>query len=131
MILYLDECFNTGNNWNDESQLFFTYGGWLISEKNLEKAKSIVEVFANKHQGELKSKSFVSHKGIKKVISLSNNLMSESKAVPFFMCYEKNFMIACKAVEIFFDHMTNCKVNGYLTFPSEYEYFKIVSKKMV
>ena len=35
MILYLDECYNTGNNWNDENQLFFTYGGWLVSEENI------------------------------------------------------------------------------------------------
>ncbi len=129
MILYLDECYNTGNNWNDENQLFFTYGGWLVSEENLEKAKSIVRLFANNYQGELKSKSFASHKGIKKVINLSKDLISEGNAVPFFMCFEKKFMIACKAVEIFFDHKTNCKVNGYLTFPNEYEYFKIISKK--
>ena len=129
MILYLDECYNTGNNWNDENQLFFTYGGWLVSEENLEKAKSIVRLFANNYQGELKSKSFASHKGIKKVINLSKDLISEGNAVPFFMCFEKKFMIACKAVEIFFYHKTNCKVNGYLTFPNEYEYFKIISKK--
>lgn len=129
MIFYLDECFNTGNNWNDESQPFFTYGGWLISEDQLEKAISIVEKFSGKHQGELKSKSFVSHKGIKKVINLSKDLMSESKSVPYFMCFEKKYMIACKAVEIFFDHKTNCKVNGYLTFPNEYEYFRIISNR--
>ncbi|WP_350343969.1 DUF3800 domain-containing protein [Proteinivorax tanatarense] len=127
MIFYLDECFNTGNNWNDKSQPYFTYGGWIISEDNLEKANSIVKSFAEKHQGELKSKSFASHKGIKKVINLSKELMSKSNAVPYFVCFEKNYLIACKVVELFFDCQTNCKVNGYLTFPNEFEYFKIIS----
>lgn len=128
MIFYLDESSNTGNNWNDKTQPFFTYGGWIISEDKIEKAISIIEKFASKHQGELKSKSFVSRKGMKKVIDLSKELMAESNAVPYFMCFEKSYMIACKAVEIFFDHKTNCKVNGYLTFPNEYEYFRVICR---
>lgn len=129
MYLYLDECYNTGNNWMDENQLFFTYGGWIISENNLSKAELVMQNFCQHHQGELKSKSFTSHKGIREVIEISNKLISECEASPYFMCFEKYFMIACKVVEIFFDHKTNSGVNGYLTFPNEFEYYKIICSK--
>jgi|GEM_PF-5798346 hypothetical protein len=125
MYLYLDECYNTGNNWLDKNQLFFTYGGWLISEDNLPKAELIIQDFSQHHQGELKSKSFTSHKGIREVINLSNRLISDCNAKPYFMCFEKHFMIACKVVEFFFDHKINKRVNGFLTFPNEYEYYRI------
>ena len=129
MYLYLDECYNTGNNWLDKNQLFFTYGGWIILEDNLLNAELIIQEFSQHHQGELKSKSFTSHKGIQEVIKLSERLISECKAEPYFMCFEKNYMIACKVVEIFFDHKTNKSVNGYLTFPNEYEYYRILCHK--
>lgn len=129
MYLYLDECYNTGNNWVDKNQLFFTYGGWIISEDNILKAEMIIQDFSQHHQGELKSKSFTSHKGIREVIGLSNKLISDCEAEPYFVCFEKHFMIACKVVEIFFDHKTNNGVNGYLTFPNEYEYYKIQCNK--
>lgn len=125
MLFYLDECYNTGNNWLDKNQLFFTYGGWIISENKLHKAESIIQSFRQYHQGELKSKSFTSHKGILKVSNLSKKLISDCKAELYFMCLEKYFMIACKVVEVFFDHNTNKAINGYLTFPNKYEYYRI------
>lgn len=128
MYFYLDECYNTGNNWLDQNQLFFTYGGWIISPQKLSDAKLIIQSFRAHHQGELKSKSFTSHKGISEVITLSERLIDECGADPYFICIEKYFMIACKVVEIFFDHKTNKAVNGYLTFPNEYEYYKIINK---
>lgn len=130
MHLYLDECYNTGNNWLDKSQPFFTYGGWLISPDKLSQAQSIMQSFCQNHQGELKSKSFTSHKGISQVVKLSKKLISDCNAKVCFMCLEKYYMIACKAVEVFFDHETNKSVNGYLTFPNEYEYYRIISHKV-
>lgn len=130
MKFYLDECHNTGNDWLNDEQPYFTYGGWIISNDKLDIAESILSEFQNKHQGELKSKSFVSHRGISKVIDLSEKLINKSKARPYFMCLEKKYMIACKIVEIFFDHKINSSVNSYLTFPNEYAYFEIKAKQL-
>ena len=129
MNFYLDECYNTGNNWLYQNQLFFTYGGWTISPKKVSDAELIIQSFREHHQGELKSKSFTSHKGISEVITLSEKLINECGAKPYFMCLEKYFMIACKVVEVFFDHKTNKAVNDYLTFPNEYEYYRIIFKQ--
>lgn len=128
-VFFMDESFNTGNNWNDASQPYFTYGGWLVDEEKLQDARGRVLEFASKHQGELKSESFVSYRGMKKVINLSESLMEKEGATPFFICYEKKYILACAIVEIFFDHKTNKKVNGYLTFPNEHEYLRITVEK--
>ncbi|MDR9744405.1 DUF3800 domain-containing protein [Paenibacillus taichungensis] len=128
-VFFMDESFNTGNDWKEASQPYFTYGGWLVDEEKLQDVRSRVLEFANNYQGELKSKSFVSFKGMKKVINLSNNLIEKEGAIPFFICYEKKYMLACAIVEIFFDHKTNKRVNGYLTFPNEYEYLRITVQK--
>nr|WP_222591808.1 DUF3800 domain-containing protein [Paenibacillus xylanexedens] len=128
-IFFMDESFNTGNDWKEASQPYFTYGGWLVDEENLQDARSRVLEFANNHQGELKSKSFVSYRGMKKVIGLSDDLIEKEGALPFFICYEKKYMLACEIVEIFFDHKTNKRVNGYLTFPNEHEYLRITVQK--
>lgn len=130
MIFYLDECHNTGNDWLNADQPYFTYGGWIISDDKIGVAESVIESFQNRHQGELKSKSFVSHKGIKKVIELSKELMEKSDAIPYFVCFEKQYMIACKIVEIFFDKKNNHTVNGYLTFPNEDTYFDIKANQL-
>jgi hypothetical protein len=129
MVFYMDECHNTGNNWLDNDQPYFTYGGWLIEETYIEKAKCIVKEFRNQHQGnELKSKSFTSSKGIQKVIRLSEDLINKCFARPYYICMDKKYMIACKAVEAFFNHEYNKNVNGFLTFPNEHEYIRVKSE---
>ncbi|BFH61889.1 DUF3800 domain-containing protein [Paenibacillus azoreducens] len=65
-VFFMDESFNTGNDCKEASQPYFTYGGWLVDEEKLQDTRSRVLEFANNHQGELKSKSFVSYKGMKK-----------------------------------------------------------------
>ncbi|WP_324655734.1 DUF3800 domain-containing protein [Bacillus cereus] len=118
---YIDESGNTGTDWLNDKQPFFTYGGWLVLNEKLDLVETFLNGFIAKEQAaELKSKNvFKRTGGLKLFESIYNQLLNEFSAVPFFIVADKKFMVAAKIVETFFDCVHNPYVNEYLTHPVE------------
>lgn len=117
--LFIDESGNTGLNWLNKDQPFFIYGGWLIPNENIDKVNSCLNQFIKKEQsGELKSKNiFDRTNGDEIFIKIFKLMINEFSALPIFSIVEKEFMVAAKIVEIFFDCENNPNLNDYLTHP--------------
>lgn len=130
---YIDESGNTGTNWDDKTQPYFVYGGWLVPDDRKEEAVNYLNgILASIQGSELKAKSFLKGKsGTYRFYNLFKKLVIEFGFLPFFGVTDKKFMIAAKIVETFFDCDYNPNVNDYLSRPVElkkllqYAYFKM------
>ncbi|MDZ3954837.1 DUF3800 domain-containing protein [Bacillus thuringiensis] len=118
---YIDESGNTGTDWLNDKQPFFTYGGWLVLNEKQDLVENFLNGFIGKEQAdELKSKNvFKRTGGLKLFANIYNKLLHDFSAVPFFIVADKKFMVAAKIVETFFDCVHNPYVNAYLTHPVE------------
>ncbi|KUP23765.1 DUF3800 domain-containing protein [Paenibacillus sp. DMB5] len=118
---YIDESGNTGTNWDDKTQPYFVYGGWLVPDDRKEEAVNYLNgILASIQGSELKAKSFLKGKsGTYRFYNLFKKLVIEFGFLPFFGVTDKKFMIAAKIVETFFDCDYNPNVNDYLSRPVE------------
>jgi len=118
---FIDESGNTGTDWLNNDQPFFTYGGWLIPNQKREMVETFLYDYISMEQAsELKSKYvFRRTGGLELFSNIYNRLIYEFSAVPFFKVVDKKFMVAAKMVETFFDCEYNPFVNAYLTHPVE------------
>lgn len=118
---FIDESGNTGTDWLNADQPFFIYGGWLVPNENIENLNRYLTGFIDKEQcGELKSNKILKrNNGLKIFEEIFNSLLNEFSALPIFSIVDKEFMVAAKIVETFFDYDYNPNVNEYLTHPVE------------
>ena len=118
---FVDESGNTGTDWLNKDQPFFVYGGWLIPNENIDNVNIYLSEFIKKEQsGELKSNKILKRNdGIKLFDEIFNSLLYDFSALPIFAVVDKEFMVAAKIVETFFDYAYNPNVNTYLTHPVE------------
>lgn len=118
---FIDESGNTGTDWLNDNQPFFTYGGWLVPNDKLDLIEKYLKGYIEKEQSdELKSKNiFKRTDGLNMFSDIYIQLLEEFSAIPFFIVADKKFMIAAKIVETFFDYAYNPYVNEYLTHPVE------------
>lgn len=116
---YIDESGNTGTDWLNKEQPFFIYGGWLILDNNIKDLNTYLSNFINKEQStELKSnKVFKRLDGYKVFNAIFDTFINDFKAIPIFIVIDKEYMVAAKIVETFFDCEYNPKINTYLTHP--------------
>lgn len=120
--IFLDESGNTGTNWLDKDQKLFSYGGWLIAEDKLKDVSNLFEIWSIKRQGAKEYKSnklFKIEKSKVEIEKLILEITSKSLATPFFLVFEKKFMVACKIVETFFDPEYNSLLSNKITQPYE------------
>ncbi|MBT2286043.1 DUF3800 domain-containing protein [Paenibacillus polymyxa] len=114
---YIDESGNTGTNWDDKTQPYFVYGGWLVPDDKKEEAVNYLnDILASIQGSELKAKSFLKGKsGTYRFYKLFEKLVNDFGFLPFFGVTDKKFMISAKLVETFFDCDYNPNVNNYLS----------------
>jgi hypothetical protein len=120
-ILFCDESGNTGTNFLDEKQPYFTLAGWLIKEENIINSNNYIDNLAIKNQiKELKSSNLMKNmKGISIIQDVCFELAFAYSAIPYFVCMDKKFMVASKVVETFFDPEYNPYTNYLMTTPVE------------
>ncbi|NNU96414.1 DUF3800 domain-containing protein [Anoxybacillus sp. EFIL] len=118
---FIDESGNTGTDWLNKDQPFFVYGGWLIPNEKIDNVNAYISEFIKKEQsGELKSNKILKRNdGYKIINEIFNSMVCKFSALPIFVVVDKEFMVAAKIVETFFDCAYNPNVNEYLTHPFE------------
>lgn len=118
---YCDESGYTGPNWLDSEQDIFVQGGWLIPDVAATQVETILSSFKSRlsiRSAEIKWKNLRKKSDRSSAFSTLFEQMLEIDAVPCFMIVEKNYLIATKAVELFFDPLYNTRLN--MSFTSEF-----------
>ena len=118
MKVFLDESGNTYANWFDMNQPYFVYGGWIIKEEQIDLARNhITKVDSLKTHGEMKSKELLkNHK--KDFYVLMNQLIDEG-AIPFFVIYDKRYILSARLVELVFDITYNTSIKNSMQYNIE------------
>lgn len=118
---FIDESGNTGTDWLNSEQPFFIYGGWLIQDKYIESVNNYIDnLLKNEQAHELKSSNILKRKnGMNICTEIIQTLIDNFYALPIFLAIDKEFMVAAKIVETFFDYTYNPNINAYLTHPTE------------
>lgn len=107
---YCDESGYTGANWADADQPVFVHGGWLIT--NGVRGRILHEVLALRERfglsgEELKWAKVARRKNSSSIYRSFFELMLKHGALPFFFVMDKDFLLAAKTVETFFDPAYN------------------------
>lgn len=115
---FIDESGNTGTNWLDSKQPFFSHGGWLVANKDIDNINSFLNKFISKQQcKELKSSNIFKRKnGLEIFFAIYEHLISNFDIIPIFSVHDKKYMISTEIVETFFDNLNNPYINPFSTF---------------
>ncbi|MFC6150152.1 MULTISPECIES: DUF3800 domain-containing protein [Mumia] len=107
---YCDESGYTGANWADADQPVFVHGGWLVV--NSARGGILDEMLALRERfgligGELKWAKVARRRNSSAIYRNLFELMLKHGALPFFFVMDKDFLLAAKTVETFFDPAYN------------------------
>lgn len=115
---YCDESGYTGANWADAGQRVFVHGGWLImnsvSSEILDEVLALRERFALRGE-ELKWGQIARRRDTSAIYRAFFELMLKKGALPFFFVMDKDYLLAAKTVETFFDPGYNHHFRGGFT----------------
>jgi len=115
-IFYCDESGNSGPNYIDQEQPFYTLAAWSIPYGSIVDASVAVEKHRQQysHQAqELKSANLVrSVRGMRGIISLLKTLGSLG-CIPIYEVLEKRYCVAAKIVETLLDPLFNPRVENH------------------
>lgn len=119
---YCDESGYTGANWADADQPVFVQGGWLIMHRErreiLDEVVILKERFSLRAE-ELKWVRVARRRDSSAVYRAFFELMLRHGALPFFFVMDKDFLLAAKTVETFFDPAYNHHFTDGFTGASE------------
>ncbi|VXB78152.1 conserved hypothetical protein [Aeromicrobium sp. 9AM] len=119
---YCDESGYTGANWADADQPVFVQGGWLIMHRErreiLDEVVTLKERFSLRAE-ELKWVRVARRRDSSAVYRAFFELMLRHGALPFFFVMDKDFLLAAKTVETFFDPAYNHHFTDGFTGASE------------
>jgi len=114
-IFYCDESGNSGPNYIDQEQPFYTLAAWSVPYNRIVDASVAVEEHRQEYSpqaGELKGANLVrSSRGKRAIISLLRTLGGLG-CVPIYELLEKRYCVAGKIVETFLDPLYNPRVNN-------------------
>ena len=109
-IVYCDESGNSGPNYVDPAQPFFSLGGWCVPYGQVANAAAEVEIHRQRYSlqsPELKASNLLRYeKGKQGAISLFRAL-GKHGCVPVYVVAEKRYCVAGKIVETFLDPAFN------------------------
>lgn len=103
---YCDESGNTGVHWGDPDQPIFVHGGWLIPGSSQAALLAAIPRIRERHRlnaPELKWRQLARRDGGLAVFRDIFQVMLDTAAIPFFLAMDKDYLLAAKAVETFFD----------------------------
>lgn len=108
--LYCDESGNTGVHWADPEQPVFVHGGWLIPSTSHDALLDEVPRLRERYRlnaPELKWQQLARRDNGSSVFRDVFQTMIDHSAIPFFVAMDKDYLLAAKAVETFFDPAYN------------------------
>ena len=103
---YCDESGNTGVHWGDPDQPVFVHGGWMIPAIHQDALLATLPGLRARHRlnaPELKWQQLAKRDNGSAVFRDIFEAMLADAAVPFFHVMDKDYILAAKAVETFFD----------------------------
>ena len=107
---FCDESGNTGVHWGDPDQPVFVHGGWLIPNANQDALLAELPFFRRRYQlnaTELKWQQLARRANGSAIFRDIFELMLANSSIPIFLAMDKDYAIAAKAVETFFDPAYN------------------------
>lgn len=107
---YCDESGNTGVHWGDPDQPVFVHGGWMIPGNRQDALLAELPRIRERHRlnaPELKWQQLARRGGGSAVFRDIFQVMIDNAALPFFLAMDKDYLLAAKAVETFFDPAYN------------------------
>lgn len=107
---FCDESGNTGVHWGDRDQPVFVHGGWLIPNANQDALLAELPLFRRRHQlnaTELKWQQLARRANGSAIFRDIFEVMLANASVPIFLAMDKDYIVAAKAVETFFDPAYN------------------------
>lgn len=107
---YCDESGNTGVHWGDPDQPVFVHGGWMILGSRQEALLEELPRFRERHRlnaPELKWQQLAKREKGAEMFRDILQVMIDNAAVPFFLAMDKDYLLAAKAVDTFFDPAYN------------------------
>jgi len=107
---YCDESGNTGVNWGDPDQPVFVHGGWMIPSRCQGDLLAALPVLRERHRlkaAELKWQQLDRRGNGSAVFRDIFETMLANAAIPFFHVMDKDYILAAKAVDTFFDPAYN------------------------
>lgn len=107
---YCDESGNTGVYWGDSDQPVFVHGGWMIAKVHQDVLLSAIPDLRQRHRlnaPELKWPQIAKRDSGASIFRDIFDTMLANAALPFFHVMDKDYILAAKAVETFFDPAYN------------------------
>lgn len=107
---YCDESGNTGVHWGDPDQPVFVHGGWMIPETKKDALLATIPDLRQRHRlnaPELKWQHFAKRDGGAAIFRDFFDTILAHGAMPFFQVMDKDYILAAKATETFFDPAYN------------------------
>lgn len=107
---YCDESGNTGVHWGDPNQPVFVHGGWMIPTSHQDALLAELPLIRQRHRlnaPELKWQQLARRTHGSAVFRDIFQVMLANASVPFFHVMDKDYILAAKAVETFFDPAYN------------------------
>lgn len=107
---YCDESGNTGVHWGDSDQPVFVHGGWLIPEVHQGALLTAIPDLRRRHRlnaPELKWQQLAKRDTGPAIFRDIFETVLDNSAVPFFQVMDKDYLLAAKAIETFFDPQYN------------------------
>lgn len=107
---YCDESGNTGVHWGDPDQPVFVHGGWMIPAIHQDALLAELPLIRQRHRlnaPELKWQQLARRANGSAVFRDIFQVILANASVPFFHVMDKDYILAAKAVETFFDPAYN------------------------
>ena len=107
---YCDESGNTGVHWGDPDQPVFVHGGWMIPTSHQDALLTELTLIRQRYRlnaPELKWQQLARRANGSAVFRAIFEVMLANAAIPFFHVMDKDYILAAKAVETFFDPAYN------------------------
>lgn len=129
---YCDESGNTGVHWGDPDQPVFVHGGWMIPATHRDALLAELPRIRQRHRlkaVELKWQQLARRDNGSAVFRDIFRVMLANASVPFFHVMDKDYILAAKAVETFFDPAYNYFLP--MAFTSAHDIKKDLAERLV
>ena len=114
-IFYCDESGNSGPNYIDQEQPFYTLAAWSVPVERIVDASVAVETHRKQYAPqaqELKAANLVKSPRGKRAITSLLQMLGRLGCVPLYEVLEKRYCVAAKIVETFLDPLFNRRVEN-------------------
>lgn len=111
---FIDESGNTGAYWLDPEQPIFAYGGWLVPEFAETELHTAINMVRTKYQlqgAELKWSQISRRPNRAAIFRELFERFLNGPALPFFFVADKEYQVAAKIVETYFDPAYNSSLS--------------------